>query len=68
MALFLIGLVLFLGIHLSRVIAPGARDRLSGTLGANAYRGVYAVASILAFVLLIYGFGLARQETGILYE
>lgn len=68
MALFIIGLVLFLGIHLVRVVAPGMRLRMIAALGDGPYRGVYSVAVILSLCLLIYGFGIARQETGMLYD
>ena len=68
MTLFIIGLVLFLGIHLVRVVAPGLRTGLINSMGVNAYRGVYSLVSLLSLCLLIYGFGIARQETGILYD
>jgi uncharacterized membrane protein len=68
MALFLTGLVLFLGVHLIRVVAPDARLNLQQSLGINAYRGLYALVSILSLCLLIYGFGQARMETGVLYD
>jgi uncharacterized membrane protein len=68
MTLFIIGLVLFLGVHAMRVVAPGLRSSLIASMGANAFRGVYSVVVLLSLCLLIYGFGLARQETGILYD
>lgn len=68
MALFIIGLVLFLGIHLLRVIAPGVRASMVASMGANAFRGIYSLVSIVSLCLLIYGFGMARQDTGILYD
>jgi uncharacterized membrane protein len=68
MTLFIIGLVLFVGIHLIRVLAPGLRANMIATLGANGFRGVYSVVSLASLCLLIYGFGLARQDSGILYD
>lgn len=68
MTLFIIGLVLFLGIHLLRVVAPGLRASLIASMGDGAFKGVYALVSLLSLCLLIYGFGIARQETGILYD
>lgn len=68
MALFLLGLVLFLGIHLLKALAPGLRSALIDSLGANVFRGLYSAVSILSFILLVYGFSIARQETGILYD
>jgi uncharacterized membrane protein len=68
MTLFIIGLAVFLGIHLFRVVAPGTRASLIGSIGGNAFRGVYSLIAILSLCLMIYGFGLARQQTGILYD
>lgn len=68
MALFLLGLGVFLGIHLLKALAPDVRASLIASLGANGFRSVYSAVSILSFILLVYGFGIARQETGILYD
>lgn len=68
MALFIIGLVLFLGIHLVRVVAPDVRTRMIASMGDGPYRGAYSVAVILSFFLMIYGFGIARQDAGMLYN
>ncbi|WP_431320005.1 NnrU family protein [Rhizobium sp. YTU87027] len=67
MALLVVGIIIFLGLHLIRVIAPGFRQSMIDSLGENGWKGVYSVVSILSLILLIYGFGQARQVTGILY-
>jgi uncharacterized membrane protein len=67
MLLLVAGIVLFLGVHLIRVVAPGFRQSMIDRLGQNAWRGVYSLASIATLVLLIYGFGAARRETTVLY-
>jgi len=67
MLLLILGLVLFLGIHSVAIVSPAARDRWAAALGANAWRGVYSLISLAGFVLLIYGYGLARQEPVVLY-
>ncbi|MDM9621654.1 NnrU family protein [Rhizobium sp. S96] len=67
MTLLIVGIILFLGLHLVRVVAPGFRQSMISTLGANGWRATYSIVSILALVLLIYGFGQARQVTGMLY-
>ena len=67
MALLILGLVLFLGVHLVRVLAEGARTRFIAQRGENAWKGMYSVLSILGFVLLIYGYGLARQQPVVLW-
>ena len=65
MALLILGIVLFLGIHLIRVFAPGLRASLIASLGENGWRVGYSIASIVALVVLIYGFGQARDMTPI---
>ncbi|WP_028747060.1 NnrU family protein [Rhizobium mesoamericanum] len=67
MALLIVGIIIFLGLHLIRVIAPGLRQSMIDSLGENGWKGVYSVVSILSLILLIYGFGQARQVTGVLY-
>ncbi|NLS04401.1 NnrU family protein [Rhizobium sp. P32RR-XVIII] len=68
MALLIIGIILFLGLHLVRVIAPGFRQSMIASLGENGWRIAYSVVSILSLIVLIYGFGQARQVTGMLYN
>ncbi|EPE97959.1 NnrU family protein [Rhizobium grahamii] len=67
MALLIAGIIIFLGLHLIRVIAPDLRQSMIDRLGENGWKGVYSVLSILSLILLIYGFGQARQVTGVLY-
>ncbi|MBX5215776.1 MULTISPECIES: NnrU family protein [unclassified Rhizobium] len=68
MALLIVGIILFLGVHLVRVVAPDLRRSMIARLGENGWRAGYSVASILTLILLIYGFGQARQVTGMLYN
>jgi uncharacterized membrane protein len=67
MALLIVGIILFLGIHLVRVVAPGFRQSMIASLGENGWKIAYSIASLLSLILLIYGFGQARQVTGMLY-
>ncbi|MDK4711653.1 NnrU family protein [Rhizobium sp. CNPSo 4039] len=65
MALLILGIVLFLGLHLIRVMAPGLRSSLIARLGEGGWKGAYSIASIVALIILIYGFGQARDMTPI---
>lgn len=65
MALLILGIVLFLGIHLIRVVAPGLRTSMIASLGESGWKIAYSVASIVTLVILIYGFGQARDMTPI---
>ena len=67
MALLILGLVLFLGVHSVRVFAEGTRTRFIAQRGENAWKGLYSVLSIFGFVLLIWGYGLARQAPVVLW-
>ncbi|MBB2673523.1 MULTISPECIES: NnrU family protein [Rhizobium] len=68
MTLLIIGIILFLGVHLVRVVAPGFRQSMIASFGERGWRAGYSIASILTLILLIYGFGQARQVTGMLYN
>ena len=54
MLLLIVGLVLFLGVHLLRVV-PGVRDGLHDRLGAGPYKLAYTALSLIGFGLIIYG-------------
>jgi len=61
------GLVIFLGMHSISIVAPGARARMLSGMGEGAWKATYGLVSLLGFVLLVYGFGLARQSPVVLY-
>ena len=67
MTLLILGLVLFLGIHSARVFADGPRTRFIAQRGENAWKGLYSAVSLLGLVLLVWGFGLARQQPVVLW-
>lgn len=54
MGLLLLGVVIFLGVHLVPS-APALRDRIIGRVGFNRYRGLFSLVSITGFVLIIIG-------------
>src|SRR5580698_6920249 len=62
MALFLVGLMVFLGLHSVSIIAPAWRDAQVARLGEGPWKGIYSVVSIASLVLMIYGYGIARQS------
>ena len=67
MTLLILGLVLFLGIHSVRIVAEDFRSRQIARLGDNGWKGLYSLASIAGFVLMLWGFGLARQQPVVLW-
>jgi uncharacterized membrane protein len=56
------GLVVFLGVHSSRMLADGWRSRTIERLGAKPWRAVYALVSLAGLALMVWGYGVARQE------
>ena len=62
MVILLFGLVLFLGVHSTRIVADGWRSAMIGRIGETPWKAVYALLSIVGFVLIVWGFGLARQQ------
>jgi uncharacterized membrane protein len=67
MPILILGLVIFLGAHSVRLFADGWRTRMIARLGMNGWKALYALASIVGFVLIVWGFGLARQQPVLLY-
>jgi uncharacterized membrane protein len=68
MSLLIIGLVLFLGVHSVAIVVPELRDRSIHRLGEPAWKGLYALVSLIGFILICYGFGLARRSPVLLYS
>ena len=56
------GLVLFLGVHSTRMLADGWRSRTIESLGAKPWKGLYTLVSIAGLALVVWGYGVARQQ------
>lgn len=67
MGYLLAGLVLFLGVHSTRILADGWRTRTIERIGPGAWKGVYSLVSLAGLVLLVWGWGLARQQPVVLW-
>ena len=68
MAVLILGLALFLGVHSTRIAADGWRTATIARIGEKTWKGLYALASIAGFVLIVWGFGLARRNPVYLWE
>jgi uncharacterized membrane protein len=66
MLVLVLGLILFLGLHSIRIVADDWRNRQMATMG-NRYKAIYSVLAIIGLVLIIWGFGLARQHPVVIY-
>ncbi|HVF62464.1 MAG TPA: NnrU family protein [Casimicrobiaceae bacterium] len=68
MLVLIAGLVLFLGVHSTRILAePWRRERIAA-MGEGKWKLVYSIVSVVGFVLIMYGYGQARQATVLLYS
>jgi uncharacterized membrane protein len=67
MEYLVVGLVLFLGSHSLRIVANDLRTRTLERIGEGAFKGIYSLVSLAGFVLVIWGFGQARQSPVILW-
>lgn len=67
MPVLILGLVLFLGLHSLRIFADGWRARQIERWGLKRWKALYALVAITGFVLICWGFGLARQHPVLLY-
>ena len=62
MAILVLGLILFLGVHSVRIFANDWRSRAIAARGEKFYKGLYTVVSLAGFALIVWGYGLARHN------
>ena len=62
------GLLVFLGAHSVRIFAEGWRARTLAKLGEKPYKGMLSLVSLTGFVLLVWGFGVARETPTMLWN
>jgi uncharacterized membrane protein len=58
MTLLIVGIIVFLGIHLLPTF-PQFRQTLVGRFGENGYKTIFSLLSLAGFVLLVWGFAKA---------
>jgi uncharacterized membrane protein len=62
MTVLILGLILFLGVHSVRIFAEGWRGQFIAQRGEGAWKGLYSVLSIVGFGLILWGYGMAREQ------
>ena len=67
MVILVLGLVIFLGLHSTRIFAEVGRAKAIARLGEGPWKGVYSLLSLVGFVLIVWGFGRARGEAAELW-
>jgi uncharacterized membrane protein len=68
MSLLILGLLLFLGIHSTRVFADDFRSARIARMGEKGWKLAYTVLSLAGFVLICWGYSLARQQPVLLWS
>lgn len=63
----ILGLVVFFGVHSISLLALGWRNGVAQRLGSRAWQGIYSIAALLGFYLLVTGYGAARASAAVLY-
>ncbi len=67
MGALILGLLLFLGMHATRIVADGWRTQVIAQRGPAAWKGLYTVVSLVGFGLIVWGYGQARLAPQILW-
>ena len=67
MTILLLGLVIFLGVHSTRIVAEGWRSAQIARIGPGPWKLGYTVLSLIGFYLLLWGYGAARQTPVVLW-
>jgi uncharacterized membrane protein len=67
MAILILGLVVFLASHSIRIVADDWRSQQVARLGLRKYKNIYSVVALAGFVLIVWGYGLARVDPVVLW-
>jgi uncharacterized membrane protein len=57
-----LGLLVFLGVHSIRLVADDWRSRCIARIGKVAWKGLFSAFSVVGFALIVWGYGVARQQ------
>jgi uncharacterized membrane protein len=67
MTILVLGLIIFLGLHSTRIVSEGGREKAIARLGEGAWKGIYSLLSAVGFVLIVWGFAEARWDAPLLW-
>ena len=60
MAILVLGLIIFLGLHSIRIVSESGREKAIARLGEGPWKRIYSLLSAVGFVLIVWGFAEAR--------
>lgn len=67
MAILVAGIILFFGTHSISIANSPWRDRVAAKMGEVRWQGIYSLLALAGLLLMIWGYGVARQAPVILY-
>jgi len=62
LALLILGLLAFLGVHSIRIFADGWRTAAVARIGEKPWKGLFALVSLGGLVLIVWGYAIERGE------
>jgi uncharacterized membrane protein len=68
MGVLVAGLLIFFAVHSVSIFNEPWRDSMVAKLGEWRWKGVYSLLAIIGFVLIVWGYSLARIDPVILYS
>ena len=68
MVVLILGLVIFLASHSVRIFAPAWRRSMIARLGEGPWKGLYSLVSLVALILIVWGYGLSRLDPVVVWE
>jgi uncharacterized membrane protein len=68
MTYLIAGLVVFIGLHSLRVFAGNWRTQMVTRVGEGAWKGGYSLVALAGFMMLLWGYGMARQQPIVLWN
>jgi uncharacterized membrane protein len=63
----ILGMAVFFGVHSISLLALDWRNRVAERLGRRAWQGIYSIAALVGFYLLVTGYGAARASAAFVY-
>ncbi|MBR8315113.1 NnrU family protein [Burkholderia dolosa] len=67
MLVLILGLAIFLGVHSIRIVADGWRSAQIERVGEKGWKARYSIVAIVGFVLIVWGYGIARANATLLW-
>ncbi|HEY0720671.1 MAG TPA: NnrU family protein [Gammaproteobacteria bacterium] len=67
MLILIAGLILFFIPHSVSIVNEPWRNRMAARLGEQRWQGLYSLVALAGFILIIWGYGLARADAAVVY-